>query len=84
MRILLLTTLFLVSCGTRLSTTDMQAEQATRTISAAGFEAHSGDITGQDLIRFQAIYCSSSGILRRAGEDAGAIEGGPQCPQVSP
>jgi hypothetical protein len=82
--LLVILSLSILGCGTRLSATDIQAEQATRAIGAAGFEAHSGDVSGMDLIRFQSIYCNSGGILLRAGQTVSAVDGGPQCPSVAP
>jgi hypothetical protein len=72
-----------LGCGTRLSSTDVQAEQASHMLGASGYRDHEDDATGLDKIRYQAIYCNSGGILLRAGHpaDGGA---GPQCPTVSP
>jgi hypothetical protein len=74
------------ACSTHLTSTDAQAEEANRTLAWFGYQAHASDEGGVDKLRYAAIYCSSRGILTRAGVDASADgrTDGPPCPEAHP
>jgi hypothetical protein len=80
MRFLISFALLFLGCSTHLASVDVQAEQASRTLSAAGYADHEDDEAGLDKLRYQAIYCNSGGILNRSGNPPVAVDGGPQCP----
>jgi hypothetical protein len=86
MRLLLaLSAVLFLGCGAGLSITDVEAEQATQTLSGGGYKEHFDDDSGLDKIRYQAIYCGSTGILLRSGHPTSSTsDAGPQCPTVAP
>jgi hypothetical protein len=77
--------LLFLGCGTHLTSTDTLAEQANQTLALGGYKDHAGDDGGLDKLRYQAIYCSSGGVLLRAGYPSdGGADGAPQCPTRAP